>query len=55
MSALIQTSNQTSIQATKFGSGQTVHRIEDAALLQGQGRFADDVSAPGPLDRKSVG
>ena len=49
MSALNQTSNQTSNQATKFGSGQTVHRIEDAALLQGQGRFADDVSAPGQL------
>jgi aerobic carbon-monoxide dehydrogenase large subunit len=34
---------------TKFGSGQAVHRIEDAALLQGLGRFSDDVSAPGQL------
>ena len=29
----------------RFGSGREVKRIEDAALLAGAGRFADDVSA----------
>ena len=29
----------------RFGSGRDVKRIEDAALLAGAGRFADDVSA----------
>ena len=28
----------------RFGSGREVKRIEDAALLAGAGRFADDVS-----------
>jgi carbon-monoxide dehydrogenase large subunit len=32
--------------AQRFGSGQAVRRIEDAALLAGAGRFVDDVSAP---------
>ncbi|SDB69709.1 xanthine dehydrogenase family protein molybdopterin-binding subunit [Belnapia rosea] len=31
----------------RFGSGQKVRRIEDAALLAGAGRFTDDVSLPG--------
>ena len=31
----------------RFGSGREVKRIEDAALLSGAGRFADDVSGPG--------
>jgi carbon-monoxide dehydrogenase large subunit len=31
----------------RFGSGQEVLRIEDAGLLMGAGRFADDVSPPG--------
>ncbi|MEO7009081.1 MAG: xanthine dehydrogenase family protein molybdopterin-binding subunit, partial [Caldimonas sp.] len=35
------------IEAGRFGSGHAVHRIEDAALLAGQGRYTDDVSAAG--------
>jgi carbon-monoxide dehydrogenase large subunit len=31
----------------RFGSGREVRRIEDAALLAGAGRFADDVTHPG--------
>lgn len=31
----------------RFGSGQSVRRIEDPALVAGQGRFTDDVSLPG--------
>jgi carbon-monoxide dehydrogenase large subunit len=30
----------------RFGSGKPVLRVEDADLLAGKGRFADDVSAP---------
>ena len=30
----------------RFGSGKPVRRVEDADLLVGRGRFADDVSAP---------
>lgn len=33
----------------RFGSGKAVRRIEDAALLRGQGRFTDDVNPPGQL------
>ena len=33
----------------RFGSGKSVQRVEDDALLRGQGVFADDVSAPGQL------
>ena len=33
--------------ATRFGSGRAVHRIEDQALLAGRGRFTDDVVAEG--------
>ncbi|HEV2673832.1 MAG TPA: xanthine dehydrogenase family protein molybdopterin-binding subunit [Aliidongia sp.] len=32
----------------RFGSGRDVKRIEDAALLAGAGRFADDVSGSAP-------
>mgnify|MGYP000882715311 CR=1 FL=1 len=35
--------------AAKFGSGQAVRRIEDPALVQGQGRFTDDVAPAGEL------
>ena len=35
--------------AARFGSGQRVRRIEDPALIQGQGQFTDDVSLPGQL------
>lgn len=33
----------------RFGSGREVRRIEDAGLLAGRGRYADDVSSPGQL------
>ncbi len=32
---------------TKFGIGQPVPRSEDPVLLQGQGRYTDDISLPG--------
>ena len=31
----------------RFGSGKSVPRVEDEALLTGAGRFADDFSVPG--------
>ena len=31
----------------RFGSGRAVQRIEDRALLQGQGRFTDNVAVAG--------
>src|SRR6185369_460404 len=37
----------TQVQAGRFGSGQTVRRIEDPALVAGRGQFTDDVSRPG--------
>jgi len=37
----------TESQYTRFGSGKSVKRVEDDALLAGKGRFADDVKAPG--------
>ena len=33
--------------AQRFGSGQSVRRIEDPALVAGKGQFTDDVSPPG--------
>ena len=33
----------------RFGSGRSVQRVEDDALLRGQGRFADDVSVDDEL------
>jgi carbon-monoxide dehydrogenase large subunit len=36
-------------EARRFGSGQAVRRIEDAALLQGRGRFTDDEAPAGAL------
>ncbi len=35
-------------EATRFGSGQSVARMEDDALLRGQGRFTDDWQAAMP-------
>lgn len=35
----------TSTQASRFGSGQAIKRLEDDALLRGEGRYTDDVSA----------
>jgi len=32
---------------TRFGSGRAVERVEDAALLQGRGRYVDDLGRPG--------
>ena len=34
-------------QYARFGSGKSVPRVEDQALLTGAGRFADDFSVPG--------
>jgi carbon-monoxide dehydrogenase large subunit len=34
---------------TRFGSGQAVRRLEDDALLRGQGRYTDDVVPAGQL------
>jgi len=36
-------------QASRFGSGRAVQRIEDAALLQGQGTFTDNFQPAGQL------
>ena len=33
--------------AARYGSGQSVRRIEDPALVQGLGRYTDDVAPPG--------
>jgi len=35
--------------AARFGSGQSVRRIEDPALVRGEGRYTDDVTLPGQL------
>jgi carbon-monoxide dehydrogenase large subunit len=35
--------------AARFGSGRSVRRVEDDALLRGEGRFADDVTVAGAL------
>jgi carbon-monoxide dehydrogenase large subunit len=35
------------IEHGRFGSGQSVRRIEDPALVTGQGRFVDDCTEPG--------
>lgn len=35
------------LEAGRFGSGQAVRRVEDAALVQGQGRYTDDHVLPG--------
>src|SRR5690242_9051429 len=38
-----------SSQPTRFGSGRSVLRVEDDALLRGEGVFADDVAVDGQL------
>ncbi len=38
----------------RFGSGAVVRRIEDPALVQGQGRFTDDVQPAGQLHLRFV-
>ena len=35
------------LEVTRFGSGAAVRRVEDPALVRGQGRFTDDVTLPG--------
>ncbi len=40
--------------ARRFGSGAVVRRIEDPTLVQGQGRFTDDVQPPGQLHLRFV-
>jgi carbon-monoxide dehydrogenase large subunit len=42
------------VEAGRFGSGQTVRRIEDPALVQGQGRYTDDVQPLGQLHLRFV-
>ncbi|NRF66542.1 xanthine dehydrogenase family protein molybdopterin-binding subunit [Aquincola sp. S2] len=37
------------VDATRFGSGRAINRVEDPALVAGRGRFADDLSFPGQL------
>ncbi len=37
----------TTIDTTRFGSGQAVPRLEDEALLKGQGRYTDDLGEAG--------
>jgi len=37
------------LEALRFGAGQTVRRIEDPALVTGQGRFTDDVAPAGQV------
>jgi aerobic carbon-monoxide dehydrogenase large subunit len=39
----------TPMEATRFGSGQAIDRVEDAALVAGRGRYTDDVAFPGQL------
>lgn len=36
-----------SFEATRFGSGRAVDRVEDQMLIQGRGRYVDDLSEPG--------
>src|SRR4051794_5988576 len=40
-------STQVDDATARFGSGRAVHRVEDAALLAGRGRFVDNVAEPG--------
>ena len=42
-------SNMPDLSRLKFGIGQPVPRNEDPVLLQGRGRYTDDISLPGQL------
>jgi carbon-monoxide dehydrogenase large subunit len=44
---MIKQSDEAGLALEKFGVGQPVLRVEDPKLLRGQGRYTDDVSAPG--------
>ena len=35
------------VEAVRFGSGQSVRRIEDPALVRGAGQFTDDLKRAG--------
>ena len=37
------------VNAGRYGSGHSVRRIEDPALVAGSGRYVDDVSLPGQV------
>ena len=37
------------LEAVRFGSGKSVRRIEDPALVRGLGQYTDDVTLPGQL------
>lgn len=37
----------TQVNPSRFGSGQSVRRLEDDALLAGAGQYTDDVTLPG--------
>ena len=37
------------LQTQRFGSGHSVRRVEDPALVQGQGRYTDDVAPAGQV------
>jgi carbon-monoxide dehydrogenase large subunit len=39
----------TASQPNRFGSGKSIARVEDDALLRGKGRFSDNVPEPGQL------
>ncbi|MFT3953724.1 MAG: xanthine dehydrogenase family protein molybdopterin-binding subunit [Piscinibacter sp.] len=39
--------SSTKIEAARYGSGKDVRRIEDPALLRGEGRFTDDLAPAG--------
>lgn len=39
----------TPVEATRFGSGQAINRVEDPALVAGRGRYTDDIEFPGQL------
>jgi carbon-monoxide dehydrogenase large subunit len=43
-----------SVMAGRYGSGHAVRRIEDPALVQGQGRYTDDVVPAGQLTIRFV-
>ena len=37
------------VEVGRFGSGQSVRRIEDPALVRGEGQYTDDVNPPGQV------
>src|SRR5665213_3280994 len=41
--------SEAALSLTKFGVGQPVRRTEDPTLVQGHGRYTDDINLPGQL------